>query len=252
MTNTLVLPTSDGAPDQVLTTDGSGNLSWSSSSGGTVTGVTGTATRRLLRRFHPRHLHQRRDTDGGRLDVGRGQDEAERVRRRELLRPGQQPHLHRNRHRYVLRKPDRQRHRKRRDRDLRDLRRHRDVRGHGHHAENVTGTVAVGHGGTGATTQSAARANLGLGTLATKDPASLTADVSGVLPVANGGTGPRPGRSPGPGTSPSPPAARTRTSPSPRAEGTASRLLSGSTWIPGTTYRSGLARAGSGPTPGNR
>ena len=40
-------------------------------------------------------------------------------------------------------------------------------------ASNVSGTVAIGHGGTGATTAAGARTNLGLGTLATKS--SLTA-----------------------------------------------------------------------------
>ncbi|MBP9109649.1 MAG: collagen-like protein, partial [Pyrinomonadaceae bacterium] len=42
-------------------------------------------------------------------------------------------------------------------------------------ANNVTGTVAVANGGTGATTASAARTNLGLGTLATQSPTG-TAD----------------------------------------------------------------------------
>lgn len=45
---------------------------------------------------------------------------------------------------------------------------------------NVTGTLAVAHGGTGATAADGARTNLGLGTLATQNSP---------LPVANGGTG---------------------------------------------------------------
>lgn len=53
----------------------------------------------------------------------------------------------------------------------------------------ATGTLALTHGGTGATTASGARTALGLGTLATLGSASLTANVSGILPTANGGTG---------------------------------------------------------------
>ena len=45
---------------------------------------------------------------------------------------------------------------------------------------NVTGTLAVANGGTGATSANAARTALGLGTIATQDSP---------LPVANGGTG---------------------------------------------------------------
>lgn len=45
---------------------------------------------------------------------------------------------------------------------------------------NVTGTLAVANGGTGATAADGARTNLGLGTLATQNSP---------LPVANGGTG---------------------------------------------------------------
>ena len=40
---TLTLPVDDGTADQVLKTDGSGILSWVTATGGTVTGVTGTA-----------------------------------------------------------------------------------------------------------------------------------------------------------------------------------------------------------------
>src|SRR3989344_4395739 len=46
-------------------------------------------------------------------------------------------------------------------------------------AVNVTGTVAIGNGGTGATIASGARTNLGLGTIAT---------YNSPLPLANGGT----------------------------------------------------------------
>jgi hypothetical protein len=50
--------------------------------------------------------------------------------------------------------------------------------------------VAVADGGTGASTASGARTNLGLGTVATLNSIDLTANVaSTVLPVANGGTG---------------------------------------------------------------
>ena len=56
-------------------------------------------------------------------------------------------------------------------------------------AANVTGTVAIANGGTGATTAALARTALGLAALATKAQATLTTDVIGTLPVANGGTG---------------------------------------------------------------
>lgn len=42
---TLTLPVDDGTPSQVLTTDGSGVLSWTTAGTGTVTSVTGTANR---------------------------------------------------------------------------------------------------------------------------------------------------------------------------------------------------------------
>ena len=54
---------------------------------------------------------------------------------------------------------------------------------------NVTGTLAIANGGTGATSAEGAFTALGggeVGKLATVD---LTSNVSGVLPVANGGTG---------------------------------------------------------------
>jgi hypothetical protein len=54
---------------------------------------------------------------------------------------------------------------------------------------NVTGTVAVANGGTGATVVTTARTNLGLGSLAVLSVVDLTANVTGTLPVANGGTG---------------------------------------------------------------
>ena len=58
--------------------------------------------------------------------------------------------------------------------------------------EAVAGTtipVPVLNGGTGATTTSGARTNLGLGSLATLNSVTLTSQVTGILPVANGGTG---------------------------------------------------------------
>lgn len=61
-------------------------------------------------------------------------------------------------------------------------------------AANVTGTVAVANGGTGATTNSGARTNLGLGTIATQAANSVAitgGSISGItdLAVADGGTG---------------------------------------------------------------
>ena len=61
-------------------------------------------------------------------------------------------------------------------------------------ATNVTGTVAVGNGGTGATTASNARTNLGLGTIATQASNNVTitgGSITGItdITVADGGTG---------------------------------------------------------------
>lgn len=49
--------------------------------------------------------------------------------------------------------------------------------------------VAVADGGTGASTAPDARTNLGLGSIAVLSTISLTSNVSGTLPVGNGGTG---------------------------------------------------------------
>ena len=57
---------------------------------------------------------------------------------------------------------------------------------------NVSGTVAVANGGTGATTASGARTNLGLGTMATQD-ASAVAITGGTLNGTLGGTTPAAG-----------------------------------------------------------
>jgi hypothetical protein len=56
-------------------------------------------------------------------------------------------------------------------------------------AGNVTGTVAITNGGTGATTASAARTALGLGSLATLNTINNSNWSGTVLSVANGGTG---------------------------------------------------------------
>lgn len=54
---------------------------------------------------------------------------------------------------------------------------------------DVTGTLPVANGGTGSTSASGARTNLGLGSMSTKNSVALASDVTGQLPVANGGTG---------------------------------------------------------------
>ena len=61
-------------------------------------------------------------------------------------------------------------------------------------AANVTGNVAIVNGGTGATTASGARTNLGLGTIATQDASSVAitgGSITGItdLAIADGGTG---------------------------------------------------------------
>lgn len=54
---------------------------------------------------------------------------------------------------------------------------------------NVTGTLPIANGGTGASSAEAARTALGLGSLATASAVALDSNVTGVLPIANGGTG---------------------------------------------------------------
>ena len=61
-------------------------------------------------------------------------------------------------------------------------------------ASNVNGTVTIEHGGTGGTTQSSARDNLGLGTMAVQSSSSVSitgGSISGIsaLEIASGGTG---------------------------------------------------------------
>ena len=53
----------------------------------------------------------------------------------------------------------------------------------------VTGVLPIDNGGTGATTAEGIRTALSLGALALKSIITLTTDVTGTLPVANGGTG---------------------------------------------------------------
>jgi hypothetical protein len=60
-------------------------------------------------------------------------------------------------------------------------------------AANVTGTVAIANGGTGATTASAARTSLGLGTISTQDASNVaitggSISLTTALPIASGGT----------------------------------------------------------------
>ena len=52
----------------------------------------------------------------------------------------------------------------------------------------LAGTLVVANGGTGSTTASGARTNLGLGTVSTLNSVSLTTNVTGTLPLENGGT----------------------------------------------------------------
>lgn len=54
---------------------------------------------------------------------------------------------------------------------------------------DVSGALPVANGGTGAANASSARSNLGIGALGTKTKANLTSDVEGTLPLGNGGTG---------------------------------------------------------------
>ena len=54
---------------------------------------------------------------------------------------------------------------------------------------DVTGVLPIANGGTGASSASAARTALELGAMALKALIDLTTDVTGVLPVTNGGTG---------------------------------------------------------------
>lgn len=54
---------------------------------------------------------------------------------------------------------------------------------------DVTGVLPIANGGTGATTAEGIRTALSLGALALKSIITLTTDVTGTLPVANGGTG---------------------------------------------------------------
>jgi len=51
---------------------------------------------------------------------------------------------------------------------------------------SVAGTLPIGNGGTGATTDSGARTNLGLGTAATKDTTNMGNLKTGVITIATG------------------------------------------------------------------
>lgn len=53
----------------------------------------------------------------------------------------------------------------------------------------ISGILALASGGTGSSTAAGARTNLGLGALATANSVALGSQVTGTLPVANGGTG---------------------------------------------------------------
>jgi len=54
---------------------------------------------------------------------------------------------------------------------------------------NVTGTLPIANGGTGATSAEAAYTALGGGDIGKLSTVDLTSNVTGVLPIANGGTG---------------------------------------------------------------
>lgn len=54
----------------------------------------------------------------------------------------------------------------------------------------LNGVVDLEHGGTNATTAAGARTSLELGTIAQLNIITLTSNVTGILPIANGGTGP--------------------------------------------------------------
>lgn len=55
---------------------------------------------------------------------------------------------------------------------------------------STTGALPIANGGTGATTASTARTNLGLGSLATANSISLSSsNITGTLPISKGGTG---------------------------------------------------------------
>lgn len=56
-------------------------------------------------------------------------------------------------------------------------------------ATHLSSALPLNQGGTAATTAGAARTSLGLGSLAVLSSVDLTANVTGILPIANGGTG---------------------------------------------------------------